>query len=392
MKLGAAARGVRTYPHTICRKISHISNRAESHDLAENETVKEPAGLHISGQKAGILPAMSKYLGRDLRDLLQFLLRPSPATVGTSVVLAVGLAVIFTAGFTAGLMIITVASIWAIGAWLVSPVLQKKKPQPIISQKPKVIEKYRIARRSYLFWRWSVPSLFALLPVAFLVGHLWGKTAPPAPPVSAALILPTMGCEVGVLPIHLPPASTINVIRLSPGVLKGNPKFPTVGVFEHVGSSPIRSRDWPSKNEGRYMTDTERRKVIAADGIPLPYFLKCDMTNNGNVTLEETIATLLVDTTENETTERHRYKVSFDPLLAAHSFQFYLVPVCSEGVLPSLVQWDDDPRQAMVHVLGEEQSRKVSLRIEKRASPFDLFLMSGVSLFVWNDIKNCSGW
>jgi hypothetical protein len=202
--------------------------------------------------------------------------------------------------------------------------------------------------------------------------------AQPAPsPISFRL-----GCEWDHIPIHIPAASTVHVIRLHPAVLSGNPNIQDLGVFEDITSSPDKSLDWPTKRNGRWMTDAEWNKATAY-GTPNPWAFACTLTSYSSATLDEIVAQLLVDTPDKK---RHSYPVAFDPLMSGHSFQFYVVNVCSSGVIPILVQWDDF---ATVRVLGESNVRRVPLRYEKKNWPSQLLGPFGPTSFVWNDLHDC---
>src|SRR6266853_2218761 len=196
-------------------------------------------------------------LAGDMQEVFRFLLRGGIAALGATIVLAVGLAVI-TASFTQGFVVICIATVWGIAAWLISTELQKRKPHPTQSTKPRKREQFKIAYRSYLFWKLSIPALMALVPVGFLIGYLWPRQSaqpavPAAPPLNpVALSIPVIGCEWNQIPIAIASAMTIHVIRLYPPVLRGNPQFSSVGVFEDISSRSDRRREWPSKTDGRW--------------------------------------------------------------------------------------------------------------------------------------------
>src|SRR5437016_10857152 len=221
-----------------------------------------------------------------------------------------------------------------------------------------------------------------------LLGCVWGldwwaprpqQTPSPTPsPISFRL-----GCDLNPLPIHIPAASTIHVIRVHPAILTVNTGF-QVGVFENVSSSSDKALDWPMKQNGRWMTQAEWHKAQGAIGMPPnPWAFACTLTSYSSSTLEEIVTSLLVDTPDKK---RHSYPVSFDPLMAGHTFSFYVVNVCSSGVIPTLVQWDDFAR---VQVLGEPQARRVPLRYEKNNWISQLVGPFGPSSFIWNDLHNC---
>jgi hypothetical protein len=131
------------------------------------------------------------------------------------------------------------------------------------------------------------------------------------------------------------------------------------------------------------MTVGEQKKFIEDQhSLPFPFTAKCELSSYGAVTLDEIGLTMLVDTTDGK---RHSYPVAFDPLMSGHPFPFYVVSVCSSGVIPRVIQWDDF---ANVRVLGEQKTRRVPLRYEKRNWPSQLLGFWG-SNFVWNGLDNC---
>jgi hypothetical protein len=88
-----------------------------------------------------------------------FLLQQEPAVIGTGLLFAAGLHMIYGDDFALGTSALAVAAAWGVMAWLLSSELQKRKPKELQSKNAKKIERYRISRRRYLFWKWSIPSL-----------------------------------------------------------------------------------------------------------------------------------------------------------------------------------------------------------------------------------------
>jgi hypothetical protein len=326
---------------------------------------------------------------RHLQELCQFLARGKVATYGASILLAVGLTVIFSASFTIGLLVIVVAALWGSAAWLVSPELQKRKPQPTTSQKPKKIEQYQIAYRRYQVWKWSIPSLIALVPVGFLIGHLWpqGKLIPPTPVNPATLTALYIGCGWDHIPITIQPGTSIHVMWLDPSILKGNPNIPFLGPFEDIAApTGGGSLKWPTDREGRWMNSREIEEAMkATKTIASPYAFRCTL-NNYAVTLDEITAELIVDTSDGK---RHTYDVHFNPSVLGHPFDFYMVNRCSSGTVPDAAQWGD---AATVRILGEVDRRRIPLQFERRAFPSNLMVGFGASWFIWNDRKNGCSW
>lgn len=192
-----------------------------------------------------------------------------------------------------------------------------------------------------------------------------------------------LGCELDRIPITVPAASTIHVIRVHPGLLSRNPTILDQGLFQDISSSATVTTDWPSKLDGRWMSTIEIHKFAVDKHIlPYPFASRCTLSSYGAGTLDEIVVPLLVDTPDGK---RHSYPVAFDPLMSGHSFLFYIVSACSSGVIPTLVQWDD---YATVHVLGEQKTRRVPVRYEKRNWPSQLLAFGGSS-FVWNGLNNC---
>jgi hypothetical protein len=212
-------------------------------------------------------------------------------------------------------------------------------------------------------------------------------STPPAIPISFRL-----GCEIDHIPIHIPAASTIHVLRLHPAVLYGNPRIPDLGVFENISPPSEKPMDWPTKMNGRWMTNKEW-----SSGSPsTPFASNCTLTSySPQVTLDEIIAYLVVDipdTTKPKSTplavKRLSFPIAFDPLTFGHPFKFYVVNTCSSGVIPVFVQWGDS---ATIRVLGEPGPRTVPLRYERLNFPSQLLMGSsmGKSEFIWNDLHDC---
>ena len=251
---------------------------------------------------------------------------------------------------------------------------------------------YKFGQKNGRIWSLGTYAVFILISISFLAVAAFLVVRPQSFPASAqlngvALSIPTMGCEWNSIPIHIPPTTTIHVIRLSPGILRGNPQIPDIGVFEDITSKTTESMDWPAKSEGRWMTHSEVLKAISEKkGIPTPFGFKCSMTNVGTATFEDTVTNLLVDTSDGK---RHIYQVSFDPLPPGQPFTFYLVNVCSSGIIPTLVQWGDS---ASVRVLGERGKRQVPIRFERRNWPPTLVTVFGPSSFLWNGMQDCQNW
>ena len=198
---------------------------------------------------------------------------------------------------------------------------------------------------------------------------------PPPPPPEISL---QIGCRLDKIPIHISTASTIHVIRLYPSTLLGNPRMPYNGVFEDVDADAAdeKGADWPSTSQGRWMNHSERK------GLSTPFAYNCTLTNYGNVTLDEITVELGIATSDGK---RHTYPIPFDPLISGHSFNFYMVNMCSFGVTPSFAAWDNS---ATVGILGEKGRRRVPLKFERRSWPSGLTTF-GASLLIWDGVSSC---
>jgi hypothetical protein len=235
--------------------------------------------------------------------------------------------------------------------------------------------------------------LVLVLSAIFLGLALWGldvcvsrliaKTPRPTS-VAPAPVSIYLGCSWDAIPIHIPAGSAIHVIQLHPAILKNSLAFASTGVFQDVSSTGNKPRDWPSKTEGRWMTDSEMKHAMEhSSGMPSPFAFKCTISGYSPSVVEDLVATLVV---EAPSKKYHSYPVYFDPLITGSPFTFYIVSVCSSGVTPIDAQWD---KRATLHMLGENGTRHVPLKYERRNWPADLMPVMGPSAFLWNGIQSC---
>jgi hypothetical protein len=217
------------------------------------------------------------------------------------------------------------------------------------------------------------------------------------PTLTSSAISFRMGCEIDHLPIHILPASSIHVIRIHPSILYGNPRFQDGGVFENITAPADKALDWPTDQQGRWMTAKESEDAMAAGMMPLPYVSKCTLRSYGQTTIDEIVASLIIglpDKTKPKSTtpvpvRNLSFPVVFDPLMSGQSFQFYLVNTCSSGVIPLTDQWGD---YVTIRVLGESESRTVPLRYQRTSLPGSLSVVMatmGPTSFIWNDLHDC---
>jgi len=212
--------------------------------------------------------------------------------------------------------------------------------------------------------------------------RVWPKPLP-TPVLLTALYI---GCEWDHIPITIEPGSSINVMWLSPVLLKGNPAIPFVGPFDTI-RIPVGGKKlaWPAKSEGRMMTHAEMQENIKAKIMPTPYAFRCTL-NNYAVTLDEIAAPLIIDTSDGK---RHTYNIQFSPSVLGHPFEFYMVNKCSSGVVPTMVQWGN---AALARIIGDAVIRRIPLQFERKAWPSNLIPLLGASWFIWNDTKDGCKW
>jgi hypothetical protein len=111
-------------------------------------------------------------LGREARAVLRFLLRGTPATVVTTTLIGIGIAMIYGYDFVSGIACLIISGIWGVAAWILSDELKKRKPRPPKKQQHLKMEKYKQARTSYLLWKFGI-SFLIVAPIA--VGGYWGS-------------------------------------------------------------------------------------------------------------------------------------------------------------------------------------------------------------------------
>jgi hypothetical protein len=240
-----------------------------------------------------------------------------------------------------------------------------------------------------------VIAIAVLVSIGFLIYRKSIAVEVPQPTPTVIPISFRMGCEIDHIPIHIPAASTVSVLRLHPAILYGNPRFQDLGVFQRVSTPSEKALDWPTKSEGRWMTKEENMKSWSSGITATPYASRCTLTSySPQITIDDIVAYLLIDlpdTTKPKSSppavKRLSFPIAFDPLMSGHSFQFYIVNTCSSGVIPELVQWSN---QATIRVAGEPTPRNVPLRYERLSFPSQLLMGSmGATSWIWNDLHEC---
>ncbi len=231
----------------------------------------------------------------------------------------------------------------------------------------------------------AVSAIFLGLALWSLDAYVSRLIARKPQPVSAtpAPVSIYLGCSMDHLPILIPAASTIHIISLNPATLKTANIFASTGAIQDVTAGSDKPRVWPSKSEGRWMTDAEIKSKLQHGSMPTPFDFKCTISGYTTSAIEDLTATLIVLTPDNRT---HPYSVHFDPLTMGNSFTFYVVNVCSSGVAPLAVTWDSS---ATLLVFGEGVTRQVPLKYERRGFPADLMPTMGPSAFLWSGIHDC---
>jgi hypothetical protein len=209
--------------------------------------------------------------------------------------------------------------------------------------------------------------------------HFWPEEPPaPAPPPIAVY----MGCDWDHLPITIPAASTAHILELEPHILRGNPNFPDLGVLQNLSSSADKSREWPSKLDGHWLSFAEiTKRADRGDGIGAANMFKCELSSVSPVTIEGITAHLLVMPSKKDS-KGWIYPIAFDPLMSGTKFPFYVVSPCQDDIYTN---WMSD---IQVKVLGETAPRIVSLHIVKRSFPGGLMWFPP-SMFQWTAINKC---
>jgi hypothetical protein len=244
-----------------------------------------------------------------------------------------------------------------------------------------------------------------------------GKPARPSPPVSQSssganspninvggnLIVnpppdrtpPTiyLGCEIAFLPIRIPPASTIHVLRLSPSIMSGfvraqNQNVPGAGALVSIDSPGDQALDWPSEgHDGRWMNRADIEKLEKSNQFALPFAAKCKITSYGTDTLEDTVVTIVVMTSDNK---EHDYPLKFDPLVQNQPLTFYIVDLCSTGVYPKAVTWVPS---LTTRVMGRGEKQVIPLKFDSKEFPSSLSYFGQPSAFLWNGMAEaCKDW
>lgn len=95
--------------------------------------------------------------------VVRFLLRGKSAVIGTGLLFALGVAMIYGDDFVLGMLALTFAGVWGIAAWLVSEELEKRKPSRPRKPKYTALQGYRQARVRYFFWKLSIPAAIVFM-------------------------------------------------------------------------------------------------------------------------------------------------------------------------------------------------------------------------------------
>lgn len=117
---------------------------------------------------------MGRMLLTLMLPILRFFLRKGPASIGAPVLAGWGCQMIYSGDLLYGFIALLLAGLWAIGAWLVSSELSKKKPRPLKSGASEArAASFRKALIKYRYWQFSIPSLIiaVLLLAGFFTHH-----------------------------------------------------------------------------------------------------------------------------------------------------------------------------------------------------------------------------
>jgi hypothetical protein len=216
----------------------------------------------------------------------------------------------------------------------------------------------------------------------------FGTRSPhPTPAIPETPISFRLGCNLYGLPIHIQGGSSIHILRITPGTLiptNDQHIIPDQGSFETITAEVDKPRDYPSEDNGRWLTKDELTESLKKGRGANPFISKCTLTSYTSATLDDIVAVLLVDTRDEK---HHSYWVPFDPIMSSKSYEFYVISPCTSGVIPQMVQWNPT---VLVRVLGESKIKTVPLRFEKQVFPPQLLAGSfGPSSFLWDGVGEC---
>jgi hypothetical protein len=197
-----------------------------------------------------------------------------------------------------------------------------------------------------------------------------------------------LGCDTVPLPIRVAPASTIHFLRLSPSIISNLVRaehVPGGGGLDSIDSPPDQPLEWPSVgHDGRWITTPEFEK---RDWFASFLAAKCEVTSYGAETLEDTVITIVVWTSDNKD---HYYPLKFDPLVQNRPFTFYIVNLCSTGVYAIDFTWVPN---LTTRVMGRRDKEIIPLKFESKGFLSSLSSLGGApSAFLWNAVPECKDW
>lgn len=289
----------------------------------------------------------------------------------------------YGSSFAWGYLLFCLSAIWGIAAWLVSAEVQRHKPRPIQTKNPKQIEQYRSELSTYRCWQLIVPTLIALFPIGFLVGHWFTlKSAFPVPPKpvlnSVALFV---NCNLAEFPTTIPPGSVIHVLRVHPEILKHNR-----GLLD-VGAPLDKERVWPSDEEAPPLPRSKNEA---------PGFLgmECIVRKYGIAQAVDNIVIQL--DFGGGIPYGTPYRLVLDPLESQGEFgdfTFYMINCLYPDLKPGEVLLGgipvvlaNLPEKATLHVLGETFTRQVPLKVAFRDNLQRVIFLDGTRRR-WPDLR-----
>jgi hypothetical protein len=209
-------------------------------------------------------------------------------------------------------------------------------------------------------WKWSIPSLIALVPAGFLIGHLWPvtpkSTETPSLPHPEPVIAVFAKCDMTSLPIEIPAHSFIRIVPVNK---KGMKSF-NWGSRE-ISNDTDKAMQWPGR---------DKLLEASSEHDPGIFVYRCEISNHGEVNLLDVAIPIhfWFQGDAGGDANATRFTPIITPLDVGHSFVLYIVndcPVQASGVLQDF---------ATVLVVGESKRRTTKLNVPNR-DPSDQIMM-----------------
>jgi hypothetical protein len=187
---------------------------------------------------------------------------------------------------------------------------------------------------SKTFWILSV--LLALLIGGIFVALVGHQSEPSSPQLPVGL---SLACNLGSLPVDIPPDGTMDFILLNP--LRTHRADAIQGFYQVHNGGTKDYLSWPSE-----------KQIKAA---PLAMLYKCVLTNDGPTNLVEITLTTKIYYGANTKENFDLHSVVVNPLPAGAHFNFYVINECRPNAVIIM------PEEVVLQVVGEEKRRQVRL-------------------------------